>query len=85
MCRIFNKDGKVSGQGQEVALKGREKCQGLDRQWTGKEGIGIQARTGSGLGREGQVIRLGYAAAYGGWDSFLSHIKQWLGEGGTSV
>ena len=45
-----------------------------------KEGTGIQASTGSRLGRDRQVFTPGEAAVKGGRDSLLSQNRQWLGE-----
>jgi len=49
-----------------MALKGRYKCPGQDRQWPGKGATRVYERTGGGQGREGHLSGPGQAVALKG-------------------
>ena len=68
--------------GLAVIWGGRARCLGQDRQGSGEEGTGIQARTGQGLEREGQINRPGQVMAKEQRDRCLAWIWQWPGEEG---
>jgi len=80
----LGREGQVYRPKQAVALGGRDRYPGKDRQWPGEGGTHVLAGTSCGLVRRGQVSRPGLVAAWKGRDKCLG-LRQAEAWGGSDM